>query len=239
MPWSFHLLYEGEIKSMTVLNLTKKAISQSTTAVLALIASVVATSSAQAAELDFSGTFQQDNDAALFNFTVEQDSEVTLFSSSWLYRDPPQGQEIGGFDPVLALWDSTGNLIEQQDDGRNVGSTVSNGVSYNYGVYDSYFTRSLTPGSYIASIVQYSNFAVGTNLSQGFRYDSNPNFNSGFGNRSADWEFHIVNINETTIDIEEYFDSEPVPEPASMLGILAFGALGGKKLLKRKQQKQA
>nr|MBA2747641.1 PEP-CTERM sorting domain-containing protein [Tatlockia sp.] len=32
---------------------------------------------------------------------------------------------------------------------------------------------------------------------------------------------------------------EPVPEPASMLGILAFGALGGKKLLKRKQQKQA
>jgi hypothetical protein len=33
--------------------------------------------------------------------------------------------------------------------------------------------------------------------------------------------------------------SEPVPEPASMLGILAFGALGGKKLLKRRQQKQA
>ena len=30
--------------------------------------------------------------------------------------------------------------------------------------------------------------------------------------------------------------SEPVPEPASMLGILAFGALGGKKLLKRKQK---
>lgn len=221
---------------MTVLNLTKKAISQSTTAVLALIASVVATSSAQAAELDFSGTFQQDNDVALFNFSVEQDSEVTLFSSSWLYRDPPQGQEIGGFDPVLALWDSTGNLIEQQDDGANVGSTVSNGVSYNYGVYDSYFTRSLTPGSYIASIVQFDNFAVGPNLSQGFRYDSNPNFNSGFGNRSADWEFHIVNINETTIDVEEYFEIEPVPEPASMLGILAFGALGGKKLLKRKQK---
>ena len=33
--------------------------------------------------------------------------------------------------------------------------------------------------------------------------------------------------------------TEPVPEPASMLGILAFGALGGKKLLKRRQQKQA
>lgn len=30
--------------------------------------------------------------------------------------------------------------------------------------------------------------------------------------------------------------TESVPEPASMLGILAFGALGGRKLLKRKQQ---
>lgn len=33
--------------------------------------------------------------------------------------------------------------------------------------------------------------------------------------------------------------SEPVPEPASILGTLAFAALGGKKLLKRKQQKTA
>lgn len=32
--------------------------------------------------------------------------------------------------------------------------------------------------------------------------------------------------------------TEPVPEPASMLGVLAFSALGGRKLLKRKQQKQ-
>lgn len=30
--------------------------------------------------------------------------------------------------------------------------------------------------------------------------------------------------------------SEPVPEPASMLGILTFGALGGRKLLKRKKK---
>ncbi len=32
---------------------------------------------------------------------------------------------------------------------------------------------------------------------------------------------------------------EPVPEPASILGTLAFAALGGKKLLKRKQEKTA
>lgn len=30
--------------------------------------------------------------------------------------------------------------------------------------------------------------------------------------------------------------SEPVPEPASMLGIMTFGALGGRKLLKRKKK---
>jgi hypothetical protein len=232
---------------MTVLNLTKKAIYQSTTAVLALIASVVTTSAAQAADFDFSGTFQQDNDVALFNFTVGQDSTVTLFSSSWLYGNPAPGQELGGFDPILALWDSNGNLLQQQDDGGNIGSTVSNGVSYNHGTWDSYFTQSLTAGSYIASVGQFNNFAVGTNLSQGFRYDSNPNFtfDNGSGGatqplfngvwdnndpRTADWEFHVLNVSQATSN------TEPVPEPASMLGILAFGALGSTKLLKRKQK---
>ncbi len=235
---------------MTVLNLTKKAISQSATAGLTLIASIVTTSAAQAADFDFSGTFQQDNDVALFNFTVGQDSEVTLFSSSWLYGNPAPGQKIGGFDPILALFDSSGNLISQQDDGENIGSTISNGVSYNHGIWDSYFTQVLTAGSYIVSIGQFDNFAVGTNLSQGFIYDSNPNFtfDSDYGGatqplfngvwdnndpRTGNWEFHVLNVNQATTP------TEPIPEPASMLGILAFSALSGRKLWQRKQQKQA
>ncbi len=54
--------------------------------------------------------------------------------------------------------------------------------------------------------------------------------------------FGVINSGDRKVQSGLLIDnvsSEPVPEPASMLGILAFGALGGKKLLKRRQQKQA
>lgn len=51
--------------------------------------------------------------------------------------------------------------------------------------------------------------------------------------------FGVINSGDRKVQSGLLIDnvsSEPVPEPASMLGILAFGALGGKKLLKRKQK---
>jgi hypothetical protein len=62
-----------------------------------------------------------DNDVLSFNFTVASDSNITIFSSSW---------DDDGFDPILAIWDSLGNLINEQDDGNVTGSQVSNAVSY-------------------------------------------------------------------------------------------------------------
>ncbi len=49
----------------------------------------------------------------------------------------------------------------------------------------------------------------------------------------------VVNVGDGRVPSALLVDNvrtESVPEPASMLGILAFGALGGRKLLKRKQQ---
>ncbi len=53
--------------------------------------------------------------------------------------------------------------------------------------------------------------------------------------------FGVVNVGDSRVPSGLLVDNvrtETVPEPASMLGILAFGALGGKKLLKRKQQQK-
>lgn len=162
---------------------------------------------ASAIDFDFSGQFAQDNDVALLNFTVGVDSTITIFSSSWI-----EGGSGLGFDPILAIWDSNGNLIAEQDDGGNVGSTVSNGVSYDHGIWDSYYTQFLTAGSYTASIAQFNNFAVGSNLGDGFVHDNDPAFTQNFGPetyfngvsgsndaRTGDWEFHILNAESASI----------------------------------------
>lgn len=155
-------------------------------------------------DFDFSGTFENDNDVLLFDFTVEEPSEITIFSSSW------QGFDTGlGFDPILALWSGEGMMIEQQDDGGREGTTASNGVDYSHGVWDSFFSKELEPGDYIASVVQYDNFARSENLEDGFIMDDDPNFTrtAGFGDapnfndadgdaRTGDWEFHILNVNQ-------------------------------------------
>lgn len=176
----------------------------------------------KALDFDFSGTFEFDNDVALLNFSVGSASTITVFSSSW---------QAGGFDPILAIWNaSTGALIAQQDDGGNVGSTLSNAVSYNHGSWDSYYQVNLAAGNYTASIAQYDNFAAGSTLGEGFTYDGNPNFTTAYGSqdyfngvqsstdgRTGNWAFHILNV--------ESASQQSVPDASSTLALLGMAML--------------
>ncbi len=161
-------------------------------------------------DFDFSGQFFADNDVALFDFTLESDQTVTLFTSSW-------GDDLGdgdgwvagaGFDPILTIWDGSGVLVDEQDNGDIEGTTASNGVDYTYGVWDVFLDVALPAGDYFATLTQYDNFSIDTLLGNGFQRDDSPTFtfDDGFGSdpffngvwsaddpRSGDWAFHILN----------------------------------------------
>lgn len=190
--------------------------------------------SAMAAEFDFSGSFSKDNDVLRFDFSLGLPGAVTLFTSSWL---------DGGFDPILTLWDSGGNQLLEQDDGSLGGALVSNGVSYDYGEFDSYINLNLAAGNYIATLTQYDNFSVGTLLTDGFLRDADPAFTAAFGcsnaafcegslfdshnnpvepNRTAAWDVHFLNVDNAS--------ATTVPEPPTLmlLGVAGLFWFGGR-----------
>ena len=220
-------------------------------ATIALFAAFLVCSQVLAADFDFSGNFTKDNDVVRLNFSVGSDSTITIFSSSWQYPYGDPGYDTSrGFDPILAIWTSAGDLVAQQDDGHVIGSTLSNSVPYYHGNWDSYFDVALTAGDYIATIGEYDNFAVDSLLADGFRYDAVPDFTftNGYGAqpdfngvgpegldaRTSNWQFHILNVNSAQQD------NGSVPEPTTLLIWSGLGAMGAVvAMLRRRRNRTA
>jgi len=207
---------------------------------LALAAFLAIAAQSHALDFDFSGTFTKDNDVLGLSFTVGAPSTITIFSSSWL-----SGDIQAGFDPILAIWNSAGIRMAQQDDGGVAGTTSSNGTPYNHGVWDSYYSVTLAAGDYLATIAQYNNFSTSNNLADGFAHDGNPNFTfdntyggatqplfngvwDGNDPRTGNWAFHILNVESAVV-----IPPPSVPDGGTTLALLG-GALAGLGALRRK-----
>jgi hypothetical protein len=200
--------------------------------VVALFAgSTLLSSRAEAASFSFTGNFFTDDNVQLFNFVVGVPSTVTLTSWSYAGGTNALGAVIprGGFDPILALFDSTGALINQDDDGSNVNDS---GVGGSGQSWDVFLSAALGAGSYTVSVMQYNNFAIGPNLANGFVRTGQGNFTGALascaGNGSFEdvsgalpgcqrdnhWAFDILNVASAVVVPP---NQTAVPEPASMI----------------------
>lgn len=181
----------------------------------AVLAALALAAPANALNFSFTGTFTDPDEEQFFNFSVGASSTVTFLTYSYAGGTNAAGQVIGdgGFDPILAVFDDLGDLIDQNDDGTcsQVGTDATTGQCY-----DTYLELVLGAGDYSVAVMTYANFALGPNVSDGFI--GGGDFTDATGDpRSTFWAFDILNVAQA--------DQVVVPEPAA-LALFGLGALG-------------
>ena len=173
---------------------------------------------ASADNFSFTGSFTEDDQLQLFSFTLASTSAVTFQTFGYAGGTNTAGQLIsrGGFDPWLSLFDSSGLLIDQNNDGTGfVATDPKTGAAL-----DSYFTEpSLTAGTYILVLTQADNGPNGPTFADGFHEQGNGNFTAALGCTNeifCDGTFVDPYNNRTgnwAVDIDNASSASTVPEP--------------------------
>ena len=185
----------------------------------ALIAMSLISGSANATDFSFAGNFKHRDEVQELNFTVAGTAkEVVLRTWSFAGGTNAEGAVIehGGFDPMVTLFDASGVRIGFSDDG----GTLSARDPVSGHTWDPFLASLLSPGSYTATVTQYSSFPRGL-LTDGFQ-GTGP---AGFNGRDSHWALDVLNVDSASLGAS-YISPMPspvssVPEPESYALLLA------------------
>lgn len=174
-----------------------------------------------AGTVSFTGNFVNDNDLQDFVFTISAPSTVTMLTWSFAGGTNNAGMLIpsGGFAPVLAVFDSTGTIVGNFDQG---GAPPNNCGARNQDppgtgpCLDAFLSDSLGAGIYTLVLSQQDNIPLGQMLTDGYQHDGEPNFASGFDafglQRTSAWAVDVAGADSA-------FEVTNSPEPSSVLAL--------------------
>lgn len=184
---------------------------------------------AQAIDLSFQGVFSRDDDVQFIDFTIGQISTVTLRTYSYAGGINAAGVVIprGGFDPVIALFHATGEIIDAGNNSLGVPEDP-----FTHQRFDALFSLELGAGDYRVAMTQYDNSAVGPTVDDVFTRRGDGNFTptltyceagqfcdvSGvhpWNQRTGAWAIDILNVQSAALV------PAPVPEPGVATSLLA------------------
>ncbi len=174
--------------------------------ILALAAVLASAGPANAALFHFEGSIDNHNDVVFINFSIDTDAtNVRIWTDSFQSGD--------NFDPITALWKANGDLISQNDDN----DSIEPGQTY----WDSGIElASLAAGSYIFSVAAYDNFANGSTLAQGFRFDGDTPIpiENWWAQGEGYWSLWLDGVDQAS--------NPDVPEPTSIILWSGLGVMG-------------
>ncbi len=154
--------------------------------VLAALATAVSIVPLSGSPLSFTGNFTNDNDVKLIPFTVPGMTLVTFQTFGYGGGTNGAGQVIlpGGFESMLQLFDAptgefrSGSLVADPP-APACAPRKPDPNRLNF-CFDVFAQLLLSPGDYILALTQSPNSSAGSNLSDGFIFDGDPNFAGGF-----------------------------------------------------------
>jgi hypothetical protein len=192
---------------------------------------------ASASSFSYTGSFVTDDQIQQFLFSLSATSTVTAVTYSYAGGTNQAGASIsqGGFDPWLAIFNSSGALVASDDNGTcgQVGTDSVTGACF-----DSFISQSLAAGNYTLVLSQSDNSPAGGTLSGGYTRTGQTDFTSSFG--CSNGEFCDINADNRTpnwaVDIDNVASSSlpggAAPEPATLL--LLGGGFAGILVLRRR-----